>query len=239
MNKETSPSIRVVLNGDDFGYSHGVNRGILDSVNNGILTSTSVMVNRVAAWEAKELLTRRNDISVGMHLDLTEEGIRRWLGVIYMLTWPEQKIRKEFQTQIDKFTDIMGRLPDHIDSHHHIHWITGFKPIVLEFARENNIPVRCADATFELGFYGRSLKRWNDPAGVTPQKLISVLQNLQPGVHEIMCHPGYVDDGLKATKTTYLTQREQEVEALTSKGVKKFLSQTPEIELISWKDLSP
>jgi predicted glycoside hydrolase/deacetylase ChbG (UPF0249 family) len=132
----------------------------------------------------------------------------------------------------------MGRLPDHIDSHHHVHWISGFKPVVLAFAKKHAIPVRCQDAKFEMGFYGRSFKHWNDPNNVTYEKLITVLENLSPGVHEIMCHPGYVDDELKATKTTYLYQREQEVKALTSPRVREYIKQNVDIKLISWKDIS-
>ena len=54
-----SERVRVILNGDDYGYSHGVNRGIERSINNGILTSTSVMVNRPAAGEASKLITNK------------------------------------------------------------------------------------------------------------------------------------------------------------------------------------
>ena len=237
MNEKDTPSVFVILNGDDFGYSQGVNRGILEAINNGILTSTSVMVHRKTAWEAKKYLRKRKDISVGIHLDYTEEGIRRWTGMLSMLTWTEQKMKTELQRQIDTFTKIIGRLPDHIDSHHHIHWLTRCRPIVLQFAKVNNIPVRSADARFELGFYGRSLRRWNDTHAVSPEKLIHVLQKLQPGIHEIMCHPGYVDLELKKTGTTYLSQREHEVLSLTSPLVKKFIQQQTRIKLITWKDV--
>ncbi len=227
---------KIILNGDDFGFSHGVNKGILDSIEKGVLTSTSVMVNRPAALEARTL-TSLKDISVGLHLDLTEEGIQRWTKIFYILTWPEKKIREEFEKQIDKFRNIVGRLPDHIDSHHHIHWITGFKKVVLEFSEKNNIPVRCVDATFETGFYGRSLFKWNDPRGVTPERLINVIEGLKPGVHEIMCHPGYVDQALRNTGTTYLSQREDEVKALTSPKIAEFLINNKNVELISWKEV--
>ena len=234
MNSELK---RIILNGDDFGFSSGVNKGILDSIEKGVLTSTSVMINRPASSEARAL-TSLKDISVGLHLDLTEEGIQRWTKILYILTWPEQKIREEFEKQIDKFQSIVGRLPDHIDSHHHIHWITGFKKVVLDFSEKHNIPVRCVDATFEMGFYGRSHSKWNDPRGVTPERLINVIENLPAGVHEIMCHPGYVDQGLRNTGTTYLSQREDEVKALTAENVKQYVANDKSVELISWNDLS-
>lgn len=36
---------KLIVNGDDFGLSPGVNRGIIESYLNGILTSTTLMVN--------------------------------------------------------------------------------------------------------------------------------------------------------------------------------------------------
>ncbi len=229
---------QVILNGDDFGFSKGVNRGILDSIENGILTSTSVMVNRPRAAEARAL-SNLKDVSVGLHLDLTEENpIERWSKFLYILTWPEKKIREEFEKQIDRFDSIIGHLPDHIDSHHHVHWLTGFRHVVKEFGEENNIPVRCVDATFEMGFYGRSFTKWNDKEGVTPERLIRVIEGFKPGVHEIMCHPGFVDEELRNTGTLYLDQREDEVKALTSMEVKNFVdSHRDTIKIINWKEI--
>lgn len=229
--------IKVILNGDDFGFSKGINKGILDSINRGVLTSASVMVNRSAALEAKALLKFKN-ISVGLHLDLTEESpFQRWSKYLQILTWSKKKLKYEFDKQIDKFVSIMGKLPDHIDSHHHIHWLTGFKSVILDFSKKNKIPVRCANATFEMGFYGRSFSKWNDSQKVTPERLISVIKKFKPGVHEIMCHPGYVDADLRQTGTLYLSQRENEVAALTSPKVKNFLNVQKNIQLISWKDI--
>ena len=35
---------KVIFNSDDFGYSHGVNYGIVDAYQRGILTSTTLIV---------------------------------------------------------------------------------------------------------------------------------------------------------------------------------------------------
>lgn len=234
MSKE---KVRVILNADDFGYTPDVDKGIIQSIEEGILTSTSVMVRRPAAEEARELL-KYDHISIGLHLDLTEEGIQRWLGVLKILAWPKAKIEKAFNAQVEKFTEIVGRLPDHIDSHHHIHRITRFKEVTLDFSRKHRIPVRSEDARFEIGFYGRSAFSWNDSAGVRPQKLISLLQNFASGTHEIMCHPGLSPDAeLKRLRCTYNEQRQVEVDALTNPNVREFIQNSPHIQLISWKDV--
>lgn len=228
---------KIILNGDDFGFSHGVNRGIIESINKGILTSTSVMVNRMAATEAKEL-TKIKNISVGLHFDVTEENpLERWTKLFYILTWSKKRIHKEFEDQIGKFHRLVGRLPDHIDSHHHVHRLTGFRSVVSEFGKKHNIPVRSRDASLELGFYGRSFASWTDYSSVSAEKLITVIRRLPPGIHEIMCHPGYVDQELIDTGTLYLHLREAEVKALTSDKVRKFIEGDETIKLINWREI--
>ena len=44
----------LIVNADDFGCSRGVNRGIIEAHEHGIVTSASLMVNRPAASEAAE-----------------------------------------------------------------------------------------------------------------------------------------------------------------------------------------
>jgi hypothetical protein len=64
---------QLIVNADDFGYSSGVNRGILEAHRQGIVTSTSVMVNqRAAPAGTKQALTDAPDLGLGLHLILTQ-----------------------------------------------------------------------------------------------------------------------------------------------------------------------
>ena len=63
-----------------------------------------------------------------------------------------------------------------------------------------------------------------------------VVHDLNEGFHELMCHPGFVDDQLNATPTRLLTQRERELELLTSNDVRDLLQQNG-VALISYRDL--
>ena len=54
-NGSTPATRYLIVNGDDFGISSGVSRGILEAHRLGILTSTSLMVERPAAEEAARL----------------------------------------------------------------------------------------------------------------------------------------------------------------------------------------
>lgn len=62
---------KLIVNGDDFGRCPGVNRGIIEAHERGIVTSTSLMVNRVATDEAFALAQEHPDLGVGIHLVFT------------------------------------------------------------------------------------------------------------------------------------------------------------------------
>jgi predicted glycoside hydrolase/deacetylase ChbG (UPF0249 family) len=53
---------------DDFGFSHGVNRAILQAYREGIVTHASLMVTGDAADEAVALARANPGLSVGLHL---------------------------------------------------------------------------------------------------------------------------------------------------------------------------
>ena len=46
------PRAYLVVNADDLGYSRGINRGVFEAHERGIVTSASLMVRRPAAEEA-------------------------------------------------------------------------------------------------------------------------------------------------------------------------------------------
>jgi predicted glycoside hydrolase/deacetylase ChbG (UPF0249 family) len=54
-----------------------------------------------------------------------------------------------------------------------------------------------------------------------------MLAQLETGVSEIMCHPGYVDDALRQS-SGYLAERERELDALTHPDV---LAKIQELEI--------
>ena len=62
---------KLIVNGDDFGRCPGVNRGIIEAHERGVLTSTTLMVNMPAADEAFALAREHPDLGVGIHLVFT------------------------------------------------------------------------------------------------------------------------------------------------------------------------
>jgi predicted glycoside hydrolase/deacetylase ChbG (UPF0249 family) len=62
----------LIVNADDFGQSPGINRGIIEAHEQGIVTSASLMTRWLAAGEAALYAKQFPKLSVGLHLDLGE-----------------------------------------------------------------------------------------------------------------------------------------------------------------------
>jgi hopanoid biosynthesis associated protein HpnK len=63
---------RLIINADDFGFTHGVNRAILESHNHGVVTSTTLMANAPAFHEAATSAKTNSKLSVGCHVVLID-----------------------------------------------------------------------------------------------------------------------------------------------------------------------
>lgn len=64
----------------------------------------------------------------------------------------------------------------------------------------------------------------------------NIVEHLLPGVNEVMCHPGYVDEDLRKLPTRLLAERERELELLTSAAVRNLIEHAG-IELVSYREL--
>lgn len=206
----------LIVNGDDFGLTPGVNRGILEAHRRGVLTSTSLMVGRPGSADAIALARANRDLSVGLHLDLADAGATA-LG--------DQFVRFEHE---------VGRPPTHVDSHRDLHLSPEWLPQVIAQAASYGVPVRGCSPVVRLGsFYGR----WNGrthPEQISVEGLIRILHGgLGDGVTELVCHPGYVD-GLLAS--SYAGERETELETLCDHRVREAV-RVAAVRLIGFRDV--
>jgi len=69
------------------------------------------------------------------------------------------------------------------------------------------------------------------------QAFADIIDHLTPGVNEVMCHPGYVDEALSKIPTRLRTQRERELEMLTCPQVRGLINNA-DVHLISYRDLA-
>src|SRR6266508_4579544 len=113
----------LIVNADDFGQSHGVNRGIIEAYEKGIVTSASLMVRRSAAEEAAAYSREHPELSVGLHLDLCEWIYRdeTWSPLYEVVPMDDTAaISEEVSRQLITFRELIGQEPTHLDSHQHV-----------------------------------------------------------------------------------------------------------------------
>jgi predicted glycoside hydrolase/deacetylase ChbG (UPF0249 family) len=190
----------VIVNADDFGLSHGVNRGIIQAHENGIVTSASLMVRWPAAREAAEYAKSNPRLSLGLHLDLGEWIHRRghWLPRYLVVPVCEKFPRyiDEVRRQLDAFRDLVGCEPTHMDSRQHFHRNEPVRSVALEISADLGIPLRdFAPAIKFCGhFHGHGDTGRPRPELISAASLRRTLKSLRPGITELGCHPAAETD---------------------------------------------
>src|SRR4051812_48519364 len=110
----------LIVNADDFGLSPGVNRGVAESHERGIVTSASLMVRMPAAPAAASYARAHPALSVGLHLDLGEWTRRAGAWALVYEVVPSGDagaVRGELARQLAAFRALLGGEPTHLDSH--------------------------------------------------------------------------------------------------------------------------
>jgi chitin disaccharide deacetylase len=212
--------MKLIVNGDDFGASSGVNRGILEAHGRGILTSTSMMVEAPASEDAAVLSSGQPQLSVGLHVVVDPAG-----GPAACLA---------VERQLERFVELTGRLPTHVDSHWNVHHDERLLHSFLSVAHRLRIPLRgYCDVRQISSFYGQ----WNGethPEQITPSSLARILdEHGHDGFAELCCHPGYADDELDSI---YHGERQLELETLCDAAVGALLRQRG-IELATFREV--
>jgi predicted glycoside hydrolase/deacetylase ChbG (UPF0249 family) len=214
----------LVVNADDFGYSRSVNRGIVEAHEHGIVTSASLMVARPGAVEAAEYARERPQLGLGLHAELGRWRVA-WLpvrGAARSVAGLQRRVATELARQLDRFRSLVGRDPSHLDSHQHRHRSELVRPHFELVAEELGIPLRRVSSTVRFcgEFYGHDGLGQPRPAAITRETLIALLEQLEEGVTELGCHPGYPDPALVSS---YADERELELRTLCDGRVRRFL----------------
>jgi chitin disaccharide deacetylase len=195
-----------IVNGDDFGASHGIVRGILEAHECGVLTSTSLMVDAPASECAAALARARSRLGVGLHFDLGPVD-RAGSGPVDL-----GFVRSELRRQLERFLRLIDALPTHLDAHHNVQRSEELLPCFREIAACYALPLRehCAVRYFP-SFYGR----WNGeshPEQISVEKLLWMLEHdVADGITELACHPGYLEPDFCSD---YGIEREAELRTL-------------------------
>jgi len=229
----------LIVNADDFGQSRGINRGITEAHEQGIVTSASLMVRWPAAPEAAAYARSHGSLSLGLHFDFGEWCYRkgRWLKLYEVVPIEDTRgVRDEAWRQLAEFRHFTGTEPTHLDSHQHIHRRSELEPVFLEMARQLNVPLRSYAPWIRYygGFYGQDDTGTSLPERITVDALLATLEGLDGAFTELGCHPGYAD-GLDSM---YLAERAAEIQTLCNPRIRSAL-RSLQIDLRSFRDSAP
>jgi chitin disaccharide deacetylase len=218
---DDSRAKELIVNGDDFGRSLGINTGILQCHDEGILTSASLMTLWPASAAAAAAAKARPELSIGLHVDLGEWIYADDLWKATYIRAPlddEQAVRAEVQRQLLAFRRMLDREPTHLDSHQHVHRSEPVKTILAETAAAIGIPLRhFAPAIRYCGsFFGQSNDGVQHLDAISVEALAEIIGSLLPGATELACHPGYPRD----VATAYRVERELEIGSLCDRRIR-------------------
>jgi predicted glycoside hydrolase/deacetylase ChbG (UPF0249 family) len=145
---------RVIINGDDFGLTQGINKAIERLHHRGRLNSTSLLVNTTWSEEAIEFALKSPELRLGIHLNLSTGSplsspesvatlVRRdgrfyempvFLSRLLANRIKIDEVELELKAQIEKALN-RGLKPQHLDSHMHFHAIPALAELVNDLAR--------------------------------------------------------------------------------------------------------
>ncbi|MRT11239.1 chitin disaccharide deacetylase [Enterobacteriaceae bacterium RIT711] len=249
----------LIVNADDFGLCKAQNYGIIDAFTNGVVTSTTAMVNAAGIEHAVALSAKHPGLAIGMHFVLTlgrplsampglvdEKGeLGKWIWQrAEEDTLPLAEIEQELACQFARFVELFGRKPTHLDSHHHVHMIPQIYPIVEAFAKEQGVAIRFDyDAAIPGGLECLGVKTAEGfDSGFYGEAISETLfldtldRSMERGEQslEIMSHPSFIDNTILNSKYCY--PRLAELDVLTSPSLKYAIAERG-YRLGSFKDL--
>ncbi len=156
--------------------------------------------------------------------------------------------KNEFRAQIEAAI-LAGATLSHLDSHHHtIYRHPALLSAATELAHEHQLGMRMplppesfddSEAIMRLESVQTLIDQVHHPDtflatfyddDATLEHLLSILDELPPGLTELMCHPGYSGPALDSV---YNVQREREIEILCHPAVKAKIEEL-EIELVDF-----
>lgn len=223
--------MKIIFNADDYGMTKGITKGIIKSFTDGVVRSTTMIMNGYAVDYAVVQARKHPNLKVGIHLPLSfgkplrddvpalinEEGKFKFTSEFDPKNAPDLvQVEREWRTHIEAF--LQTGLPlNHIDSHHHVHRWEHLMEIVVSLAKDYNVPVRYVPSIKDFpeihlteamydGFY---------EAGVREDVFEDILKAYPDAKSvEVMTHPAIIDDKLREI-SSYVDRRADELEILT------------------------
>jgi chitin disaccharide deacetylase len=151
---------RLIVNADDYGRTAGVSDGILQAHREGIVTSTTAMMNMPGIERPLRMARQEPDLGLGVHLVFTAgqpvlppdevptlvDSSGHFLTVDVWQTslgrMDLSELWAEWQAQIVMFHGVFVAKPDHLDCHHFIYLQPPIFELYLRLAQQERVPAR-------------------------------------------------------------------------------------------------
>ncbi len=258
-------SPRLIVRGDDMGFSHSGNEALIKSFREGIETSIEIIVPSPWFPEAVRLLNANPRVDVGIHIAFTSEwdnvkyrpvsscpSLTDEDGYFYPMIWPNKNypgqaltenkwtmvdVEKELRAQIELAMRKIPRI-SHISGHMGCYDMNPeVKALAKKLAKEYKIDIDLK----ELGVKGVS---YVGPKETSEEKIaafIRMLESLKGGeTYLFVDHPGLDSPELRAIYHTgyenVATDRQGVTDTWTDPRVKDAIKRLG-IQLVSYADL--
>lgn len=148
----------LIINADGFGLHPLTNEAIFRAAQHGVVTSTSLLANLVDSDSVQRLIQQTPSISIGIEFNLTcgkslttATSLINENGEFFpVAAWPERvedvdaaEVIAELQAQWDRATELLGRMPTHINAHFHVPFLLPMAlNYLLQLASQYKIPMR-------------------------------------------------------------------------------------------------
>jgi predicted glycoside hydrolase/deacetylase ChbG (UPF0249 family) len=149
---------KIIIIADDFGFSSGINEGIVQLWKRNLISGASILVNSPHFLEAIKM-ARREKMEIGFHLNITQGkpilpakkvkslvnrkgeflGKERLLFKAFLGRLDSREIAKEIEAQIKKIKSFNIN-PVFANSHQNVHLFPGIFEIFLRKVSQNKIP---------------------------------------------------------------------------------------------------
>ena len=256
---------RLIVRGDDMGYTHSGNVALIKCYTEGIETSIEIIVPSPWFPEAVKMLKQNPGVDVGIHLALTSEWENiRWRpltdckslmdsnGFFYPMIYPNKNypgqaildnawkiedVEKEFRAQIEMALKHIPRI-SHLSSHMGCtNMRADVKALTKKLVLEYKIPV---DPEIG-GVVNISYQGPHQTSAEKIQSFLNMLNKLETGkTYLFVDHPGIDNEELRAVHHIgyegVAVDRQGVTDVFTNEQVKLLIKQKG-IELIGYKDL--
>lgn len=256
---------RLIVRGDDMGYSHSGNEAIIKCYTDGIETSIEVIVPSPWFPEAVAMLKGHPKADVGIHLAITSEwdnvkwrpltdatSLRDSNGYFLPMVYPNKNypgksvsekewriedMEKEFRAQIETGKRLIPQV-SHVSAHMGCDRLSdSVRTMVRRLAKEYGIDI-------DLEEHGVQWVGYDGPSKTSAEKkasFIRMLQKLEPGkTYWFIDHPGLDGSELQAIHhigyENVAADRQGVTDVWTSEEVKKAVKEK-RIKLIGYRDL--